>query len=268
MGLRSGLTRTTFLGSLLVLAACAGRQLKPHFAVVPRNPTYRLKLPDSQQIPFPDVLRAYNGFEPGKGWIDLRPLMDLRIENAYYKEGASRRGLEGFLGTEVARYAVADRGLKLLSVQPMNDRPPSDKPVNDLIAKPQTTFKAYRLYYEIVFARSTHSHGSVLLGADSKDALDRLSSALDNPEAVCYPGALNCVVFPEACSVSVDIEIVVNRKRQAVVWGTVLSSIVSNPRHLAMKRFYAGHLVPVRMRSDDPKILLLPLLPGDQIDWN
>lgn len=76
------------------------------FQVLPHNPAYLLRSPDARETPFPEVLRAYNGFEPGRGWIDLYSLMELRVENAYYQKGASRKGLEGFLGTEVARYAV------------------------------------------------------------------------------------------------------------------------------------------------------------------
>jgi hypothetical protein len=36
--------------------------------------------------------------------MELRPQMELRIENAYYRKGMPKRGLDGFLGTEIARY--------------------------------------------------------------------------------------------------------------------------------------------------------------------
>jgi hypothetical protein len=58
-------------------------------------------------MPFPDVLRVYNGFEPGRAWMELRPGMELRIENAYYQPGMPRSGLNGFLGTEIAQYKSA-----------------------------------------------------------------------------------------------------------------------------------------------------------------
>ncbi len=66
--------------------------------------------------------------------------MELRIENAYYKKGASRRGLEGFLGTEVAYYEVTSNRLQLLSVQPMQELPQDDVPVQRLISQSQMSF--------------------------------------------------------------------------------------------------------------------------------
>jgi hypothetical protein len=49
---------------------------------------------------------------PHQNYVELRPQLRLRIENAYYKAGASRRGIEGFLGTEIAKYEVSPRGLR------------------------------------------------------------------------------------------------------------------------------------------------------------
>ena len=85
-------------------------RLHSEFRVVPATPNYVLQYPDSHQATFADILRIYNGFEPGRAWMDLRPDMELRIEDAYYEPGASRRGLTGFLGTEVAQYKVGSKG--------------------------------------------------------------------------------------------------------------------------------------------------------------
>jgi hypothetical protein len=251
------------------LASCAGRLSKTHFQVIPQTTHYLLQSPpDSHRTPFTDVLRAYNGFEAGHASIDLTPLMELRIENAYYEAGAPRSGLAGFLGTEVARFAVLSNGLDLLSVQPMKNPPNDDIPVQNLISSAARNFSHYRLYFEIVFSRSDHSHGSVLLGADSQKDIDELSTRLTHPETVCYQPFTHCTVFPEACSVSVEMKIVVNGKETSVFWGSILGNIAKQPHHLEMKRLYAGHLMPVRLNPHDPKALLLPLLPGDQVTWN
>jgi hypothetical protein len=150
----------------------------------------------------------------------------------------------------------------------MRDRPPSDKPVQDLISPSETNFTCYRLYYEIVFARRNRSHGSVLLGANSADEMSRLSAGLRNPESVCYPGAAHCTVFPEACSVSVEMKVIVNGEPQTAIWGARLSSIVQHPHRLIVRRLYNGQPTPVRIDVRDPKALLFPLLPGDRIDWS
>jgi hypothetical protein len=252
----------------LCLISCAARLSRMRFEVLPNSPHYLLQSPDSRPTPFPEVLKVYNGFEAGHAWIDLEPLMELRIENAYYEPGVPRSGLAGFLGTEVARYAVTPSGLNLLSIEPMKNRPNEDLPVQDVIAGMVMNFSHYRLYYEIVFARSDHSHGSVLLGADSQAEIDMLSAQLSHPEAVCSQTSAHCTVFPEACSVSVEMNVVISRKPTSVVWGSTLGSIAKQPHHLEMKRLFARELRPVRINTNDPKSLLLPLLPGDQITWN
>lgn len=251
--------------AILVLGGCAAKLHS--FEVLPETPEYVLRSPDARETPFPDILHAYNGFVRGGESVDLRPLMQLRIENAYYQPGASRRGLDGFLGTEKARYEVLARGLKLTSVEPMKNRPEGDAPVDELIPEEQTHFREYRFYFEIVFARSRNSRGSVLLGADSKEELEALSAKLREPESVCGKGAAHCAVFPEACSVAVYMGIVVNGKRQDAVWGSRLSSVMETPRPFAMKRLYAGRLVPVRIQAADAGVLGMMLLPGDHIDF-
>jgi len=255
---------------LLLNAAC-GRH-GAAYRVLPATPAYLLQTPDSRKIPFDEVTHDYNGFRHGQGWIDLRPLMELRIENAYYQAGASRRALAGYLGTEVAHFEIRPDGLALLSTEPMKDRPPSDLPVAYLIAKGELNFKFYRLYLEIFFAgtrASPHdSHGSVLLGADSQQELAQLAAQLDQPETVCHANSVHCAVFPEACSVSVEMKVVVNGKARTLVWGSLLHEIIDYPHHLSVKRLYGGRLTPIRLDTSDANVLQMPLLPGDQINWN
>jgi hypothetical protein len=253
---------------LLLLTSCMTRNSHA-FEVLPRTPNYVLQSPDRRQTPLPDVLRDYNGFEPGVGWIDLRPQMEVQVENAYYEKGASRRGLKGFLGTEVARYEVTSQGLQLLSARPMKERPAGDPPVQDLISHDTASFRYFRLYFEIVFARKNDAHGSVLLAANSTDELERLAAQLDHPETVCTDDSTHCTVFPEACSVSVEIKIVVNGKPQGIVWGRLLSSVVTDhPAHVELKRLYRGHLTAIKLNPRDVNALRLPLLPGDNVAWH
>lgn len=254
--------------SFLLSASCILREHGRQFRVVPKSPKYLLKSPDARKIPFDKVLRNFNGFERGQSWIDLRPLMRLHIEDAYYEKGASRRGLAGFLGTETADYDVTSGGLRLLSFQPMKNRPPDEEPVQNLIARPELHFRYYRFYFELVFAPMGDSHGSALLGANSIEELNQLSDQLTQTETVCDPTSLHCTVFPEACSVSVEIEIVVNGKSQSANWGAPLASVAAHPQHLEMKRLFAGQLAPVKINPHDPGALGLPLLPGDEITWN
>jgi len=247
-----------FLFLLPLTLACSS-----HFRVLPYSPNYVLRSPHRTETAFPEILRAYNGFQPGLPSIDLRPQMELRIENAYYQKGSSRRGLDGFLGTEIARYEVTVQGLKLVMVQSMKERPADDVPVTELIAAARTHFRYYRFYYEVVFSHANNaSKGSVLLGANSMQDLEQ------QPETVCNSTANQCVVFPEACSVSVEMKISVNGKPQDVVWGSSLASIVpAGTSHVEMRRLEASRSFPVVIRSNDADALRLPLLPGDAIKF-
>jgi len=144
---------------------------------------------------------------PGQGWLDLRPPMQLRVENAYYREGAPKRGLAGYLGTEVAYYQVQPNGhLRLLSTRPMKDRPHDQPPVDRLMPPFIRRYRYHRFYFAIVFKRNAAERGSVVLGANESDALERLSAELlTEPDAVCNDRSTHCVVFPEACSVAVEV---------------------------------------------------------------
>ena len=253
---------------VLLLSSCAHHRSNLMFRVVPAQPVYLLRSPELKDTPFPDVLGQYTAL--GSGWVDLQPQMNLRIENAYYKRGAPKHGLNGFLGTEVARYRV-ERGLRLLAVESKVEQRPDDQPaVQRIISRSQTHYRVHRFFYQLVFKSKGDARGAVLLGAGSVEELSDLSDRLvADPERVCASDASrHCTIFPEACSVSLEIEITVNGARRTVLWGSLVSSVVKQPRKLELLRLNHGRLTPVEMDSSDPNALGLPLLPGDRLHWN
>jgi len=144
---------------------------------------------------------------PGQGWLDLRPPMQLRVENAYYREGAPKRGLDGYLGTEMASYQVEPNGrLRLLTAQHMKDRPHDQLPVERLMPSFIRRYRYHRFYFAILFRRYATARGSVVLGANRIEDLERLAAALlTDPDAVCNDQSTRCMVFPESCSVAVEV---------------------------------------------------------------
>src|SRR5258708_3696708 len=149
--------------------------------------------------------------------------MELRIENAYYREGEPKRGIAGFLGTEIAHYQVrANRGLRLMSVESAVVRRPRDQgPVQELIRASQGNFRKYRYYYAVVFNKRGGIRGSVLLGGGSIEEIERLGVRLvADPDLICGGESRHCTVFPEACTV--EMEIVVNGVARVVPWGAVV----------------------------------------------
>jgi hypothetical protein len=245
-------------------------RITPVFTVIPRpfcHAGLSTAVPDSVSIPFADVLHAYNGFEASWGSVGLRPKMELRVENSYFQEGMPKRAMDGFLGTEIARYEVRPQGgLRLGSVHSMEKRPRDQPPVERLIPASQRDYRYQRFYFEVGFNRNGDTRSSVLLGANSMVELDRLASQMaSDSDSICNRRSANCTVFPEACSVSVDIEVVINGVRRSVLWGSVLRSVAEGTRHLELQRLYEGKLTPVTLDPLDPNALRLPLLPGDHL---
>lgn len=246
--------------------SCAGPR-RP-FQVLPAAPSYLLRSPDLKDTPFPEVPARYTSL--GNGWIDLRQQMGLRVENAYFHEGSSRHTVDEFAGTEVAEYGVGARGsLRLLKVDAKIAQHPADQArVETLMPEGLARDRFQRYFYQVVFNRATGAvSGAVLLGASSQAQLANLGARLlQNPDSVCG-SAVHCVVFPELCSVSVQMEILVNGAPRRVLWGSALGSVAIRPKKVELMRNYAGKPDLVQLDARDPAALRLPLLPGDRVVW-
>jgi hypothetical protein len=251
-----------------ILSACMRSPVGGSFHVLPAAPSYVVRSPDAQNIPFPDILSRYSDVGESQGWL-LHPNTELHIENAYYREGAPKHGIANFIGTEKALYQVRPAGLHLISVQSgLVERPADQPPVEKLIGSSQSHYRYYRYFFQIVFRQKAGTRGAVLLGANSIGELDRLASRLlTDPDAVCSGQSTHCAAFPEACTVALEIEIFVNGLRRTTAWGSLLDSVVMNPRKLEFLRLYAGKPTPVELDAHDPNALRVPLLPGDRIEW-
>jgi len=256
------------LALLTCLCSCATPHARGSFRVLPAEPTYVIRSPEAIETPFPEVLSRYSDVGPPQGWL-LHPYTGLRVENAYYREGAPKHGIAGFLGTETAVYRVRGGGLQLISVGSEVARRPADQlPVQDLIGPVRQHYRYYRYFFQIVFRQKSDTRGAVLLGADSLDELNRLAAGLlDDPDAVCGGPSRHCAAFPEACTVPLQIEVSVNGMRRVVGWGSALGSVAVHPRTLKLSRIDNGTLAPVEVDAADPNTLRLPLLPGDRIEW-
>src|SRR5580658_3858686 len=96
---RPGVLKALALACTVSLFLCCGKS--PHargtFRVLPAEPYYALRSPDAQETPFPEVLSRYSEVGESQGWL-LHPNTELHIENAYYREGAPKRGTAVFLG--------------------------------------------------------------------------------------------------------------------------------------------------------------------------
>jgi hypothetical protein len=258
------------LSAMLPLFSCVAPRAHGSFQVFSAEPAYLLRSPDARDTPFPEVLSRYSEVGQSQGWL-LHPNTELHIENAYYREGAPKRGIADFLGTEKAVYQVRPNGLRLVSVESgwaQHQRPADQLPVQELIGAARLHYRFYRYFFQIVFRQRAGARGAVLLGANSMGELDALSARLQtDPDAVCDGASPHCAAFPEACTVALEIRVVVNGAPRSIVWGSLLDSVAMHPRKLQLLRLHDGQLTPVRIDVGDPNALRLPLLPGDRVEW-
>jgi len=238
------------------------------FRVLQGEPNYLLRSPDATETPFPEVLSRYSEVGDTQGWL-LHPDTELDIENAYYREGAPKHGIANFIGTEKAVYQVRSGSLRLVSVQSALEQRPADQPpVQELIGASRLHYRYYRYFFQIVFRQKAGVRGAVLLGASSMDELNVLATRLiADPDAVCAGQSPHCAVFPEACTVALEMQITVNGAARTVVWGSLLDSVATHPRTLRLSRWHDGRLIPVELDAGDANALRLPLLPGDRVEW-
>ena len=251
-----------------LILSCAVRRTATAYRVLPARPDYLLVSPDSQSTPFPEVLGRYTNVGPG--WVELRPLTQLRVENAYFREGAPKHGLANFLGTEIVRYQVLETGaLQEIFFQSRVAQRPSDQPpVQQLVSESQRRNRCHRLFYQVLLSKKSDARSAVLLGAGSPKEIDQLTTRLlTEPETVCADDFTKCTVFPEACTVSLEIEIVVNGSRRTVLWGGDLAEFAEGHPNVTLFRRYKDGLAPVEMDAHDDQALRVPLLPGDVIRW-
>jgi hypothetical protein len=202
--------------------------------------------------------------------------MEFRIEGAYYREGSPRRSSADYLGIETAVYEVRPNGtLRLGSVNSFLDQPsgkqqPRDQPAVQLLVRPRNlTWRYHRLFFQVVMSRTGTIRPAVLIGSRSIAELDNFTKRfLEGQYSVCDPGSNRCNAFPEWCTASLAIGIVVNGTARKVVWGSTLGSVAPHPSRVELLRVSNGRLAPVRIDATDPEALRLPLMHGDQVSWN
>ena len=140
--------------ALMFSPSCATRRPIASFRVLPAKPDYLLRSPDSKNTPFPEVLGGYA--HVGSGWVELRPQIELRVENAYFREGTPKHGLANFLGTEIARYQVLASGrvgTNRSSIPSWSQRPADQPPVQQLLSDSQRRYPHHRLFYQVLVSK-------------------------------------------------------------------------------------------------------------------
>ena len=250
----------------LLISSCASRRAS--FRVLPAAPHYILRSPDAEMTPFPHVLGDYANL--GDGWVDLFPLVELRVENAHYRERTTEPNFENYLGTATVRYRVGAKGmLHQIAIESSLSRQPADQPPVDQVLSSASAAREYhRFFFQVLINKRDEHRRAVLLSATTESALGRLTKKLGGePRAVCGEESIDCTVFPSTSIAALEIPVVVNGDRRTVTWGSEVRSVATAPRHLEVLRLHAGRRMPVEIDQGDPEALRLPLLPGDHVNW-
>jgi hypothetical protein len=194
-------------------------------------------------------------------FLNLAPGIRLRIENAYWEPGAVKRGLAGYLGTEIATYGVAPNGSLRFVVGESKmtvQRPKDQEAAKDLLPSSHLRSRFYRLYYAVKFSKSTGPGAPVLLGARSPAELEQMGSRLkEAPDEVCRAGSVRCTVFPESCTVSAEMVVVVNGQPTPFLYGSTLAAVAKGHTSVMLER--GG----IALNSE--RLMQVPLMPNDVV---
>jgi len=209
-------------------------------------------------------------------WVDLRPGMELRIEQAYFREGSPKRDLADYLGAQSVAYGVGKDGAlragevtSFLSNHPEREQPRDQPPVQTLIPRRNLRYRYHRLFFQLAMSRTEAMHPAVLIGSGSVAQLDKLTKTFVLAGSRCGPRPSDkCVTFPAFSTTSLVVEVVVNGVSRKLIWGSTLGSVATNPRSVKLLRNANGRLESVPVDIADPETLRIILLHGDQLDWN
>jgi hypothetical protein len=215
---------------------------------------------DRPRVAAPPSVRSTPDF------LDLRKSIVLKVENAYWAEGADKKGLEGYIGTQSARASTMPNGN--LNVIPAGSTtktalPRDQPPVEQLLPTGMRRQRFYRFYFAVTFARASRPNLPVLLYGRSMAEVEQLTARLKTaPDEVCGSKATHCTVFPSTCTVSVEMEIIVNGEPKIVSWGSTVTNVTGGRLATRVERTIEG-----TSRKLENVNLRTPLQPGDRIMW-
>lgn len=251
------------LAAIALLTACAPRS----FQVRPAQPHYIVQAPDRTETTFPDVARKYG--DQFAGWVTLGNRMVLKIESAYFEQGAAKRDISTYVGVESQTLESRPNGqLRPTGLVTLPNRPQDQPAVASLLPARQQKLRSHRFFFQVAMNRTDGKSSAVLLSARSSAEMERLATTLlQNPRSVCRNNTPNCTVFPDGCAVSLGLGITLNNKPATIPWGSSLGNVVREHRPFTIQRLHKTKLYPITIDITDREALRLPILPGDSIAW-
>ena len=216
-------------------------------------------------------------------YFDLTPEFRMEVISPIY-DREDVQTLEHQTGYEVSYYnfkAVDPDGRLVASLtsageshlgQPVQSKP---TPRNKITFLTSPSF--YRLLFKFEKTADTQITHAFLLTAATHSELDAtttriLASAVYQCVAPLPPLA-NCMEFPQLFGVNPELRVRVNGKDSFVALGAGVGSALQLPfgaevpKTLNITRLYRGHRIPISFDPATKDILLLTLMPGDELTW-
>ena len=142
-------------------------------------------------------------------------------------------------------------------------------------------FPASPSFYRLLFkfertADAQITHAFLLTAAAHPDldvATNRILASLAYQCVAPLPPQVNCMEFPQLFGVNPELRVRVNGTDTYVALGGVVLGALQLPfdaevpKTLQVTRLYRGHRTPISFDPASKDILLLTLLPGDELTW-
>ncbi len=199
--------------------------------------------------------------------------MELKVDGAYYRDGSARGSLAGYLGDEIATYAVGRDGvLKLSAVIPLpagKVQPHDQTEVQLLIGPRNLARRSHRLFFQVVLSQTGAVRKATLFSARSPAELDQFTQQFTSGSGTkCAEMADRCAQFPEWSTASVSITIRVNGIPETVAFASAVGSVAPRAQHVSLIRASKSNRVSIPIDARDPESLRFPLVNGDEVEWD
>jgi hypothetical protein len=228
--------------------------------------------------PSETLFNAY-GYELGRGGVDLKPGLRLKVERAYFRPG--EQSISNYLGVSRVSFDVQttpEGTLQFHQAGAIEYSPESlegaDRMgVRDLSLTAIEGQEYYRLLFYTYVVPTENAVSAAIIGANDPGRLDELEQTMRlNPGGHC--GGLNaerrdCFGFEGFVTVSVQIGVEINGQLQFVDWRTKVKGVVPTKavKSLRIQRQFMNSLYDVRFNPRDASILQLTLVGGDRLSW-
>jgi len=247
-----------------------------------------------QNIPMRPQESYYNayGYRLGKGGLDLKPGIRLKIERAYFRPtkiaGEEKYGAKTFLGLSTVYFDVVlnsdnkteFRQLGDIRYSFITDNHSGAEGLRDIAVGHLPPERRYRIFFYTYLVAEQQKRSAAIIGSDDAGKLDEIDQELrENPEEDCKDtkasAGVSCFSFDGFVTLSSQVSVELNGTSSFVEWGVRVKDVLPktwNERDLkwlrVQRRFGADRYFDVQFDRGQSNVLALVLVGGDRVTWS